>query len=406
MYQQCKNIEKQNRQNRTHEKSFYCRPIHKIYQIRNHMQPTTIEEVQQALRRSTYPILLRGGGTKNILSQDRPETALIDMSQLTGIIEYLPDEYTISAWAGTQLQEIQATLAGKGQYLPFDPPLVAAGATLGGTVAAGLSGSQRYRYGGVRDFIIGLRFIDGRGRIVQGGGKVVKNAAGFDLPKLMVGSLGSLGIIVETTFKVFPSPPAYATFQAEYATLGEALTALNKLTNSQLDLEALDLIPNAKEQNYILQIRIGGLAAVLPERLSQLPKVLGQGHSLPPAQESAQWDSSREFHWLDKGSDQPLYLIKVPITPHQIPTLESHLAQANAPRRYTVGGNLAWIGWPNQPEELDNHLTQCGLSGIILHATQAPDSSVPIYLGIRKGEPLLKRIKDALDPAGQFLEFS
>jgi len=288
------------------------------------------------------------------------------MSKLTGIIEYLPDEYTISAWAGTGLEEIKFALAKQGQYLPFDPPFVASGATLGGTVAAGLSGSQRYRYGGVRDFIIGLGFVDGRGRLVQGGGKVVKNAAGFDLPKLMVGSLGRLGIIVETTFKVFPQPPTYATFQAEYGQLGEALNALTKLTGSQLDLEALDIIPNDDRDNVTIQVRIGGLEAVLPERLAQLQAQLGRGQVVSADVESTLWDVSREFTWLNETSDGPLRLIKIPTTPRQITNLEPHLARANA------------------------------------HAIDATDKDVPIYLGIRKGQALLKRIKNALDPAGQF----
>jgi glycolate oxidase FAD binding subunit len=93
-------------------------------------------------------------------------------------------------------------------------------------MAAGLSGSGRQRYGGVRDFLIGVRFVDGQGRLVRGGGKVVKNAAGFDLPKLFVGSAGRLGVIVEASFKVFPQPPAFATLRAPQPSLDAALTAL------------------------------------------------------------------------------------------------------------------------------------------------------------------------------------
>jgi len=367
------------------------------------MQPTTIEEVQQALRRSTYPILLRSGGTKNVLSQARPETACMDISKLTGIIEYLPDEYTISAWAGTRLEEIKVALAEQGQYLPFDPPLVAKGATLGGTVASGLSGSQRYRYGGVRDFIIGLRFVDGRGRLVTGGGKVVKNAAGFDLSKLLVGSLGQLGIIVETTFKVFPEPSAYATFQAQYSQLQEALNDLTKLTLSQLDLDALDLIPDDGGRSLTLNIRIGGLAGILPERLAQLERVLGKGQQVSAERENIFWEKSREFAWLDNGANGPLWLIKVPITPQQIPNLESHLASASALRHYTVGGNLAWIGWPGAVTELDLILSKYNLSGIVLHSVNGPaNQDTPIYLGPRKGQALFERVKNALDPGGQF----
>ena len=104
----------------------------------------------------------------------------------------------------TPVAEIERRLAAHGQYLPFEPPLAGCGATLGGTVASGLNGPGRYRYGGVRDFLLGGTFVDGEGRLVRGGGKVVKNAAGFYLHHLLLGSLGRLGIFVELTFKVFP----------------------------------------------------------------------------------------------------------------------------------------------------------------------------------------------------------
>src|SRR5436190_11409249 len=117
------------------------------------------------------------------------------MRHLSGMMEYDPAEFTFTALAGTPLAVVQKELAGNGQYLPFDPPLAAQGATLGGTVAAGLSGPGRLRYGGVRDFIVGVQWVDGSGTVIRGGGKVVKNAAGFDFPKLFTGSLGRLGIL-------------------------------------------------------------------------------------------------------------------------------------------------------------------------------------------------------------------
>ncbi|NJN81466.1 MAG: FAD-binding protein, partial [Caldilineaceae bacterium] len=174
--------------------------------VAENIQVQSIDDVVEAVRSGLWlhPV---GGGSKPALSTPRDRAAL-EMRSLTGILEYDPGEYTITALAGTGLSEVQATLAANGQYLPFDPPLADRGATLGGTVAAGLSGPGRVRYGGVRDFLIGVRFVDGRGRLVRGGGKVVKNAAGFDLPKLFVGSLGTLGLLVETTFKVFPQPRA------------------------------------------------------------------------------------------------------------------------------------------------------------------------------------------------------
>ena len=174
----------------------------------------TVEQVQEAVR-ATGPemrVLPVAGGTKPGVSTPRGhDVQQLDLSGLSGVLEYDPAELTITALAGTPVREVDSALEEHGQHLPFDPPLMAAGATLGGVVATGASGAGAWRHGGVRDFIIGVRFVDGTGRLVAGGGKVVKNAAGFDLPKLMVGSAGRLGVIVQLSFKVFPRPIATTT---------------------------------------------------------------------------------------------------------------------------------------------------------------------------------------------------
>jgi glycolate oxidase FAD binding subunit len=173
-------------------------------------QPSTIEELQEIVRQSPR-VHVRGGGTKSALSSG----AGVSMEKLTGVIEYDPSEFTFTARGGTPVREVETLLSGSGQYLPFDPVWVDQGATLGGTIASGLSGSGRFRYGGVRDFILGLQFVTGDGESHAGGGRVVKNAAGFDFPKLMVGSRGSMGIITQVTFKVFPRPQRYATVRVK-----------------------------------------------------------------------------------------------------------------------------------------------------------------------------------------------
>src|SRR5687768_10335661 len=184
---------------------------------------TTIEAVQDFVRSAREPLLPRGAGTKPSLSTPPAGAASLELGGLRGVREYEPGEFVFTALAGTPLAEVEALLAQHGQYLPFDPLLIERGATLGGTVAAGLSGSGRYRYGGVRDFILGVRYVDGSGELVRGGGKVVKNAAGFDLPKLFVGSLGQLGALVELSFKVFPRPEATLTVRHALPTLADAL---------------------------------------------------------------------------------------------------------------------------------------------------------------------------------------
>ena len=279
-----------------------------------------------------------------------------------------------------------------GQYLPFDPLLVERGATLGGTVAAGVSGPGRYRYGGVRDFLLGVRHVDGEGQLIRSGGKVVKNAAGFDIPKLMVGSLGQLGVLVELTFKVFPEPEAYRTLELDCPKLDDALQALYRLSASQLDLIALDLEPTL--QGATLWARIGGLANALATRMDRVRGLIG-GEIVNGAEEERLWRKARELDWVPSGWS----LVKVPLTPGRIAALEQSLSGQPSLRRYSGGGQVGWVAVPESPQMLNGLLTLQGLSGLAILGTPGHPR-----LGVRVGEPLARRVKDALDPAKRFVE--
>jgi glycolate oxidase FAD binding subunit len=366
-------------------------------------RPTSIAEVQ-AIVRSLPPgarILPRGGGTKTDLSSPLDGETLIDVAGLSGMVEYEPGEFTFTALAGTPIAEIAATLAENGQFLPFDPPLVEAGATLGGTVAAGLSGPGRYRYGGVRDFILGVRYVDGTGEAVRMGGKVVKNAAGFDVPKLMVGSLGAFGVLVELTFKVFPEPEAYATLRVPHPSLEAALAALYRLTSSQMDLFALDLEPGP--DGATLWVRLGGLAGALPERLARLRGLAGEGEVIAEDADATHWRAEREFLWRPGDAA----LVKVPVTPGRIPKLDAGLEgfvnlRGLAPRRYSAGAQVARIAWPGSLDELDATLKRLELSGLVVLGQ--PGATRSARLGVRAGESFERRVKAALDPETRFVE--
>lgn len=353
------------------------------------VRPTSPAEIQELIRREPR-LAVRGGGSKPALSTPPADALLLDLSALSGLVEYDPAEYTFTAQAGTPVAEIQAVLARQGQYLPFDPPLADAGATLGGTVAAGLSGPGRVRYGGVRDFLIGVRFVDGRGELLRGGGKVVKNAAGFDYPKLLVGSLGRLGVLTEVTFKVFPEPPAYATLAVPAPDLPAALACLQKLNRSKFDINGLDFAPTG--QGWTVWVRLGGLAAALDERIAELGRLTGGGERLAGDAEAEQWQNANRFAWLP--ADTPL--VKIPLTPGRVAGLEAALP-ADAPRRYSVGGNLLWLGWQQPAAALDAILAERALSGLRLSG----DGEQP-WLGKRPGGAFVERVKTALDPDNKF----
>ena len=357
-------------------------------------------DVQQVVR-AHEKILPRGGGSKSALSTATDATVCLDLSGLSGIIEYQPSEYTFTAYAGTPVQTVKDELAKHTQYMPFDPILMQQGATLGGTVAANTSGSGRYRYGGVRDFILGIQFVDGQGQLVRSGGKVVKNSAGFDLSKFMVGSLGRYGILVELSFKVFPEPQRYVTLIATFKEINAALQAVLKLASSPLEMDALD-IELTGDNRYACLIRLGGLANALPGRLTRLQEFLKRHSSViemhviediseQDAPEEARWQALNRFAWADSASS----LVKVPLAPKRIPLLDAQLG--TTPRRYSAGANVAWIT-PSNSAELASTLRQLGLIG--LQIVGHPDTP---YLGQAKGVGLAKRVKQALDPDGKFL---
>jgi glycolate oxidase FAD binding subunit len=352
----------------------------------NSLRPQSIDEVRDVVRghRRLRPM---AGRTKTALSTPRAGETTLDLALLSGMVDYHPDECTFTALAGTRVTEVAHVLAAHGQYLPFDPPFAARGATLGGTVAAGLSGAGRYRYGGVRDFLIGARFVDAEGRLVRGGAKVVKNAAGFYVHHLLVGSLGRLGVFVDLTFKVFPSPRRRATLRAEYPSFDAALETLVRLRRSPLELEALDLDPP-----HALMIRVGGDASALEERIDALAALLG-GAVQRIEDEDPVWRARGEFEWAGE-----LPLVKVSSTPTRLQHLERWLASSNAPHRYSVGGDICWIAWPHAIADLDARLLDLGLSGlIVLGNVDEP------LVGVKPDATMMERVGEALDPTGTFL---
>lgn len=170
---------------------------------------------------------LRGGGSKDFYGR-APQGQLLSVAEHSGIIEYEPSELVISARAGTPLQQIEQTLAEHGQMLAFEPPHYGPSATLGGTIACGFSGPRRPFAGAARDFVLGARIINGKGEVLSFGGKVMKNVAGYDLSRLMVGALGTLGVLLDISLKVLPKPESEQTLVRESSAeeAGELLTRI------------------------------------------------------------------------------------------------------------------------------------------------------------------------------------
>jgi glycolate oxidase FAD binding subunit len=183
------------------------------------------EHIRDAAGRGAA-LRLRGGGSKDFYG-GAPRGELLETRGYAGVVDYEPTELVVTARCGTRLADLETTLAAGGQMLAFEPPHFGADATLGGCVAAGLSGPRRAAAGAVRDFVLGARLLDGRARDLAFGGRVMKNVAGYDVSRLLAGSLGTLGLILEVSLKVLPRPPQELTFALELPE-GKALNSLNR----------------------------------------------------------------------------------------------------------------------------------------------------------------------------------
>ena len=179
-----------------------------------------IDHYKTTIRTATEhrtPLQIRGGGTKHFYGNPVVEQGemLLDTTAYQGIIDYEPTELVITARAGTRLADLEAALDQHGQMLAFEPPYFGAAATLGGCVAVGLSGPRRAAAGAVRDFVLGIRLLNGKGDDLHFGGQVMKNVAGYDVSRLMVGSMGTLGVLLEVSLKVLPKPPVEITLHMQ-----------------------------------------------------------------------------------------------------------------------------------------------------------------------------------------------
>jgi glycolate oxidase FAD binding subunit len=203
------------------------------------MADTAIEALQETIRAAAAarrPLAIRGGGTKDFYGEpaigDEVRTAA-----LAGIVDYAPTELVITARAGTPLQDVEHAMREHRQMLGFEPPSFGPGATLGGAIAAGLSGPRRPYAGAARDFVLGLRVLDGTGEALGFGGRVMKNVAGFDVARLMTGALGTLGVITEVSLKCLPLAKAEATRVLD-CTADESLRRVNAWGGRPLPLSA------------------------------------------------------------------------------------------------------------------------------------------------------------------------
>ena len=364
-------------------------------------QPNTFAEIAELCQASRWVIPV-GSRSKAALAADplTDDVTFIEMRGHTGIVTYDPSEFLISARGGTTIAELARVLGAEGQYLPFDPVLIDQGSTLGGSIASGISGPCRLLYGGLRDFMLEVQLCDSSGREVRGGGKVVKNAAGFDLPKLMVGSYGRLGIITEATLKVFPKPPGNLTLCIKCPSLRSGLDRALKLLALPLPITALEIEPGP-----LLVVRLAGpidsLAAMAARVTGALPPGTQVQRTEHGADEAALWHNRAQFAWAKEHAA----VVRVAITHHQCGELEQELQALGdaACMVISCGASVAWIALRqlDQLPQLDAVLTKLMLAGVTM---RGPTSLT--LLGDQRWVPHALRIQQSLDPAKKYLPFA
>jgi glycolate oxidase FAD binding subunit len=262
-----------------------------------------------------------GGGTKDFYGE-RLEGEPLDMKPLSGIVAYEPTELVVTVRAGTSVAELEKTLRTDHQYLAFEPPHFGASATIGGCVASGLSGPSRMRTGPLRDFVLGVKVLDGRGDVLSFGGQVMKNVAGYDVSRLIAGSLGTLAVILEVSLKVLPEPAAQSTlvFDFDEAT---AVRRVNEWVGSALPVAA-----NVWRSNR-LWLRLAGAPAAVDAARATLG-----GETLSPDQAAKLWDGLREQTDPFFGGERPLWRLAVPATVEPLALQGDQLIEWNGAQRW------------------------------------------------------------------------
>lgn len=250
-------------------------------------------------------VRIRGSGSKDFYGENTAFDAVLHTRDYAGIVDYDPAELVLTARCGTRLADIEALLSEYGQMLPFEPPFFGAHATLGGAVACGLAGPRRLQAGAVKDFVLGAQLLDGRGQVLHFGGQVMKNVAGYDVSRLLVGSLGTLGVLTEVSLKILPQPVAQQTCQF-YLPQADALTTLNQWLGQALPISA------TMWEQGTLSVRLSGAHAAVAEAVQTLGGTL-----LRPGEAAMLWVGVREQSmpfFTELGSGERIWRVSVPDT--------------------------------------------------------------------------------------------
>lgn len=337
--------------------------------------------VDEAIKQAA-PLALVGSGSKSFLGP-RADGTPLDVRGHRGVVHYAPEELVLTVRAGTPVAEVENLLAGRGQMLAFEPPHFGPGATVGGTFAAGLSGPRRAAVGSARDFVLGMRFISGRGDVLRVGGEVIKNVAGYDLSRLMVGAFGTLGLILDVSLKVLPRPRAEQTLVQDVRDHAQAIGQLCAWAGKPLPITATCV------EAHRMSIRLAGAESAVQHAARQLGgETLADGATF--------WRDLREQQLAFFDDPRPLWRLSLPPA---TPPLSERLA-VTEDCLVEWGGAQRWIRTGTDAESVYAAARTAG-GHATLYRNGSRDAACfqalpPALLEIHK------RLKRAFDPHGIF----
>jgi glycolate oxidase FAD binding subunit len=374
-------------------------------------RPASVAEAAELMRSTRGPLLFRGAGTKQAWGGRIVEQALVvETAGLSRVLAYNPADMTVAVESGMALRDLQEFLGEKGQWLALDPPSEAAGATVGGLLATGDSGPRRLRYGALRDLVIGVTVVLADGTVARGGGHVIKNVAGYDLSKLLYGSLGTLGLVAEVVLRLHPRPETSATVTVE-SSVDRASELALRLLASPLEPSAVDWVPTA---GGLLAVRFDGTNAGLEgQRAAALELLTDDGAGADwhiGADEDALWQELAAVHRPAPGAT----LAYAGTLPSRTPDVAGALAEAGETAgattelasRPALGLHTArFTGAPDAVASAfaawRGQLLGMGAS-VLLHERPAEVDALVDAMGPPpSSRSLLRALQHRLDPAGR-----
>ncbi|HZS49514.1 MAG TPA: FAD-binding oxidoreductase [Bryobacterales bacterium] len=383
------------------------------------LQPADIGELKEVLAHcnaARKSIEIGGHFTKRWMGGSvQPADMVVSTARLNHVIDYEPRDLTISVEAGVGFRNLQELLRENNEMLPLDPPL-AEQSTVGGVVAASCSGPRRRLYGSARDMVIGMTFVTVEGRPVRSGGMVVKNVAGLDMAKLMIGSFGTLAAIASVNFKVFPRPPKEKTFVLAFQSLERALQARDAVLRSALQPSVIDLANPALcrrlglklGQGFWLLVEAGGIDAVLgryERELKALARQLETAEfvSLEADEAESLWRSVRDFPALpplngssETGPRETGAVVRIS-TP--LARLDQAFAAAGDwPALARAGTGVTYVRCEESPAELTGRARAAGLYAVIESCSTGDKDNLELWADPGPELDLMSRIKNNLDP--------